>query len=104
MKFIDSNISCFNGVLTFSSFIDYAAQDGSRTASDLVSKMFYDFSSDKQLWINNMTSLSIASALSDDDQYADDSSSTTNTGSFIGFGFLAGFMSALFILPLLFAM
>ena len=93
MKFIDSHISCSNNRLSFTTIIRYAAVDGSRTASDLVSLLHYNLDSNNLLWISNATSLSVSRTSPDD-------MSSTNIalliGLFIGFG--AAF---LIILPLI---
>uniref|UniRef100_A0A1X7T690 Uncharacterized protein n=1 Tax=Amphimedon queenslandica TaxID=400682 RepID=A0A1X7T690_AMPQE len=94
VKFHDSDSSCSDNVLSFSSTMIYAAMDGSRTASDLVSILLYNLEKNKLLWINNMTALSIASP-SDDDE-----SSTTNIALLIGL-FVAGFVASfVIVLPM----
>ena len=95
MKFRDSDISCSNNILSFSSTMIYAAMDGSRTASDLVSILLYNFENNKLLWINNMTALSIASPSDDDEE-----SSTTNIALLIGL-FVGGFVASfVIVLPI----
>ncbi|XP_019850237.1 PREDICTED: uncharacterized protein LOC109580996 [Amphimedon queenslandica] len=95
VKFRDSDISCSNNALSFSSTMIYAAMDGSRTASDLMSILLYSFENNKLLWINNMTALSVASPSDDDDE-----SSTTNEGLLIGL-FVAGFIASfVIVLPI----
>uniref|UniRef100_A0A1X7SPR1 Ig-like domain-containing protein n=1 Tax=Amphimedon queenslandica TaxID=400682 RepID=A0A1X7SPR1_AMPQE len=96
VKFRGSDSSCSNNVLSFSSTMIYAAMDGSRTASDLVSILLYNLENNKLLWINNMTALSIASP-SDDEE-----NSTTNEGLLIGL-FVAGFVACFVIVLPIFA-
>lgn len=94
MKLIDSHISCSNKRLSFTTIIRYAAADGSRTASDLVSLLHYDLDSNNLLWISNATSLSVSRTSPDD-------MSSTNIALLIGL-FIAGFVAAfLIILPLI---
>ncbi|XP_019862115.1 PREDICTED: uncharacterized protein LOC109590660 [Amphimedon queenslandica] len=73
----------------------YAAMDGSRTASDLVSILLYSFENNKLLWINNMTALSIASPSDDDDD-----EQSINMALLIGL-FVAGFVASfVIVLPI----
>lgn len=97
LKFLDSNLSCLDRIFTFSTVIRYAAKDGSRTASDVVSKLFYDLGNSEKVWIGGETSLSLTSAQIN----ATNTSSTMDSGLFIAIGFVAGVVSAVLILVLL---
>ena len=95
VKFRDSDSSCSNNGLSFSSTMIYASMDGSQTASDLVSILLYSFENNKLLWINNMTALSIASPSDDEDD-----EQSINIVLLIGL-FVAGFVASfVIVLPI----